>query len=409
MSDTPSQPALLPRYVTRFACTQDRCPDTCCSGWKVNVDLAAYERFHALPPSPLREALVTSLAPEPAPSGDQDHAWIRPAPGTLRCPMLLGGLCNVHKKLGAEGLANSCYSYPRFTRAVGDELSQGMSLSCPEAARLALLDEDAFDFLDGEVPIRPGMVTHVALPAGMTQEDASAVRVFCLQLVRTREVEPWARIALLGLFCEQLDGLLRRGGAAETQRLLEQFQVELRAPGLVAALEATEPHRAEQAAVFAPLLRTGLGVPPSPVQERVLSAVGEGLGLDTHHGRFDPASLCDRYERGLSRLPRALERSAPRLVEHYLLNELFREAFPFDRASPFAHYLDVALRFGVLRLMLAARCVGEQLPEAAALVETVHVFCRRYQHDPQFVREARAAFLARGWDVMARLFPYLRA
>ena len=409
VSDTPLQPALLPRYVTRFSCLQDRCPDTCCNGWKVNVDRAAYDRYQSLPPSPLRDQLVQAVQPDPASTGEQDFAWIRPERGTLRCPMLVGGLCGVHRRLGAEGLANSCFSYPRFTRAVGDELSQGMSLSCPEAARLALLSPDAFEFLESEVPVRPGMVAHVALPPGMTQDDASAVRVFCLQLVRTQEVEPWARLALLGLFCEQLDGLLQRGGAGQTQALLEAFQAQLRAPGLMAALEATEPHRAEQAEVFAPLLHTGFGVPPSAVQERALMAVGAGLGLDERTGRVDAAILRERYERGVSRLPGALAAAAPHLLEHYLLNELFREAFPFDRASPFAHYLDLVLRFGVLRLMLAARCSGDTLPTAEALVETVHVFCRRYQHDPQFVREARAAFQARGWDVMSRLFPFLRA
>lgn len=373
------------------------------------MDREAYARFQALPPSPLQQQLKESVQPEPAPTGDQDFAWIRPAPGTLRCPMLEGGLCGVHKRLGAEGLANSCFSYPRFTRAVGDELSQGMSLSCPEAARLALLSPDAFEFLDTELPIRPGMVTHLPLSGGLSQEDASAVRVFCLQLARAREVKPWARLAVLGMFCEQLDALLQRGGGAATRALLEQFQSQLSAPGLLAALEATEPHHAEQAAVFAPLLRTGLGAPPSPVQGRVLAAVAEGLGGAGEDGRGEPSLLRERYERGVARLPAALAASAPLLLEHYLLNELFREAFPFDRASPFAHYLDVVLRFGVLRLMLAARCTGETLPDAAALVETVHVFCRRYQHDPQFVREARAAFHARGWDVMPRLFPFLRA
>jgi len=409
VSGTPLQPALLPRYVTRFTCTQERCADTCCSGWKVNVDREAWERFHALPPSPVREQLLKAVQPEPAPTGDQDFAWIRPTAGTLCCPMLQGGLCTVHKKLGPEGLANSCFSYPRFTRAVGDELSQGMSLSCPEAARLALLAPDAFEFQEAELSVRQGMVTHVALPEGLSQEDASAVRVFCLQLVRSRQVEPWVRLAVLGLFCEQLDERIRRGGAQEVPALLEQFQSQLAVPGLLAALEATEPHHAEQAAVFAPLLRTGLGTPPSPVQARVLSAVAEGLGVDPQTGTVDPAMLRTHYERGVSRLPEALAASAPLLLEHYLLNELFREAFPFDRASPFAHYLDLALRFGVLRLMLAARCTGEVLPDAAALVETVHVFCRRYQHDPQFVREARAAFHAGGWDVMPRLFPFLRA
>jgi lysine-N-methylase len=402
MPPPPGQPALLPLYTTRFECARERCPDTCCSGWKVTVDRAAYERFHELPSSPARDKMVAALA-RCEPATDRDFAWIRPARGSLSCPLLVGGLCSAHTALGPEVLANGCASYPRFTRSLADELSMGMSLSCPEAARLALLAPDAFEFLGGELAVREGSVQPVGLPFGMSPDAARDVRAFCLDLVRAREVAPWARLALLGLFCEQLTARITTVRGSDVPALLVDFRGDLTRPGVQAALDAVASSTAAQFEVCTALLQAGAGAPPSPVQERVLETVSAGLGTST-----TPEQRLARYEQGLARLPEALA-AAPHLLEHYLLNELFREAFPFDRETPSAHFLDLAARFCVLRLMLALRCVDGPLPTPSELVETVQVFCRRLQHDPAFVNEARAAFHARGWHEMGPLLPILRA
>jgi lysine-N-methylase len=402
MSSLPRQPALLPLYTTRFECARERCPDTCCSGWKVTVDRAAYERFNALPPSPVRNKMVAALE-RCEPATDRDFAWIRPARGSLSCPLLVGGLCSAHTALGPDVLANGCASYPRFTRSLADELSMGMSLSCPEAARLALLAPDAFEFLEGELAVREGSIQAVGLPFGMSPEAAQEVRAFCLDLVRAREVAPWARLALLGLFCEQLTARVTTGRGADVPGLLASFRGELTRPGVRVALDEVASNPAAQFELCTALLRSGSGAPPSPVQERVLEAVSAGLG-----GESASEQTLARYEQGLTRLPEALA-AAPYLLENYLLNEVFREAFPFDRETPTAHFVDLAARFCVLRLFLAARCVEGPLPTPAELVETVHVFCRRFQHDPAFVNDARAAFHARGWHEMGPLLPVLRA
>jgi multidrug efflux system outer membrane protein len=44
----------------------------------------------------------------------------------------------VQQRCGEESLSDTCFSYPRTTRTLGTSLTQALSLSCPEAARLAL-------------------------------------------------------------------------------------------------------------------------------------------------------------------------------------------------------------------------------------------------------------------------------
>jgi lysine-N-methylase len=409
MKASTTKTALVPRFATRFQCVGERCEDTCCSGWTVTVDRATWERYQRLPASPLKEELLASLkrpeAGAPAPAGA--FSWFVPAQGTRDCPMLGGGLCRLQQRHGEEALSDTCASYPRTTRALGSSLSQGLTLSCPEAARLALLAPDAFEFVAAEVATRPSTLSAVPLPPGLDAEAANAVRLFCLQLVGSEGAPLWARLAVLGLFCEQLTPLL--GTPERVPGFLASFEQALGTPGFLDSLEAVPARHAEQAQVFAPLLARKVGRTSTPHQRRVEEAVAAGLGATAASAEVNLAHLTAAYARGVTRLPAALEASAPHLLEHYVLNELFRESFPFDGRTPQAHFVDLVIRFGILRLMLAARCAGDALPDATALVETTQVFCRRFQHDPAFAEQARQAFQARGWDSTARLFGYLRS
>jgi lysine-N-methylase len=404
--------ALVPRFVTRFQCIGERCEDTCCSGWTISVDRASYESFQRLPADPVKDALIASIQLAGEPGGEPlsegtMYAWFVPRPKSRNCPLLADGLCRMHQRFGAEALSDLCASYPRTTRALGSRFAQGITLSCPEAARLALLAPDAFELAEAEVDTRPTTLADVPLPPGLLAEDAQAIHLFCLQWVGRRGPPLWIRLAVLGLFCEQLTPLLESPGRVPA--FLAQFEQDISTPGFLEHLESVPASHAEQAQVFAPLLAGKVGRTTSPHQRRVEEAVAEGLGATDDSSEVNVADIAAAYARGVQRLPAVLETTAPRLLEHFVLNELFRESFPFDGRSPRDHFVDLVVRFGVLRLMLAARCAGEVLPDAAALVETTQYFCRRFEHDPDFSQDAREALQRRGWDSTARLFGYLRS
>ena len=147
--------------------------------------------------------------------------------------------------------------------------------------------------------------------------------------------------------------------------------------------------------------------------ERVRRAVLRGLGAtEAAEGGVQslPAALVvERYVQGLQRLPEALAQ-APSLLTNFLLNEMYREHFPFADAAPFAQFQRLLVRFGMVRLLLAARCSGvaDELPGPAALAATVQVFCRRYQHDPTFARGLDQVLKNSGWDKLDKLWRFLK-
>ncbi len=132
-----------PTYFDIFRCIADRCTDSCCKEWDVQVDdtAAAYYRSLSGPLGDrLREVLV-----------DQDGETVM----TIidgRCPMWRSdGLCRIQAELGEAALCKTCREFPRLTHDYGDFLERGLELSCPEAAKFILNDAPA-GYLTEEIP-----------------------------------------------------------------------------------------------------------------------------------------------------------------------------------------------------------------------------------------------------------------
>ncbi len=131
-----------PSYFDTFRCIADRCPDSCCKEWDVQVDAEKAALYRSLPGSlgdRLREVLQ-----------DEDGETVM----TIidgRCPMWRAdGLCRIQAELGEEALCKTCREFPRLTHDYGDFVEMGLELSCPEAARI-ILSSPAPTYLTDEV------------------------------------------------------------------------------------------------------------------------------------------------------------------------------------------------------------------------------------------------------------------
>ena len=119
-----------PSYYDVFSCIADRCPDSCCHEWEVQVDAASAARYRAME-GPLGDALRAHLYDE------DGETYLRNVAG--RCPMWRAdGLCRIQAEQGHDALCTVCQQFPRLRHDYGDFLELGLELSCPEAARLIL-------------------------------------------------------------------------------------------------------------------------------------------------------------------------------------------------------------------------------------------------------------------------------
>ena len=405
--------ALMPRYATRFACIGTRCEDNCCTGWRVTIDRRTYGAYRESAHPKLVDRFAQGVHRQRSGASAAQYATLELHPASGACVFLEDRLCSIQREFGADKLSNTCAEYPRVSRRTAQGLEQSLTLSCPEAARLALLAEDAFDFVGRRIDYRKDAMPKWTPRPGWSDAQTQQVRVFCLQLMQTRELEVWERLAVLGLLCERLQALGRQGRGAGAAALVEEFTALVADGGVSALLEGLQPfHEVQAQALFGLWLSRGR-VAGSPHQEEVRRAVLRGLGAQAAAEGLEETLPADvvvaHYVRGLQRLPQALAQ-APALLPNYLLNDMFREVFPFADDAPFAQYQRLLVRFGMVRLLLAARCnaAGQGLPSPQDLAATVQVFARRCQHDASFARALDQVFANAGWDRLDRLWRFLK-
>lgn len=397
--------ALMPRYAERFRCIGPSCEDTCCAGWPVHIDKKTYKAYRQ-ESLPALQPVFANVQRVTQPNSDSEYAVFKLDAQQGNCPALEGGLCAVQANLGESYLSDTCQKFPRLNRLVNGQMEQAMSLSCPEAARLALLDEDAFDFVEAAVSVRERTVHGTNASHLITPRLMNEVRIFCMNLIRTRELALWQRLALLGTFCDALERDRLNGQRLGIVAIIGDFKQAIESGELVASLDVFQPNYEAQAMVFATLWGVNGFNAPTAFQRDHMQRISTGLGADAN-GQTSAAELVAAYRRGLSRLDERLE-AAPWLLEHYLLNEMFTQLFPVG-ANSYTAYLQLVARFGLLRLLMAAQCNTDGgLPALSVLSSTVALQCRRFQHDPTYTATVNRSLDESGWSSLDKLFSLIR-
>ncbi len=130
--------AFVPSYFHKFNCIADKCPDTCCVGWEVDIDKETTEKYSTLS-GELGRKIKKYLTRD-----ELGSSFFTLCDGD-RCPFLNGcGLCEIQGEMGEDFLSKTCTLFPRFFDDFGSLRETGLGFGCPEAARIILSDEEGF-------------------------------------------------------------------------------------------------------------------------------------------------------------------------------------------------------------------------------------------------------------------------
>lgn len=206
-----------PDYYGKFKCLAGKCPDTCCAGWEIPVD-------------PKSEKYYQKLQKEAVKSGDPgQRAFAKKLQKHIRgghivgngnyCPFLdHEGLCEVYKELGPSALCRTCRQHPRHMEDYGDLHEAVLLLSCPEAARLILWENDG-GYHVRRIPERTGNMD------GIDRELLSlllSVREKTEAIIRNRELSVDRRMALALSLCHDVQGRLNHKDLSGVKEVLKR-------------------------------------------------------------------------------------------------------------------------------------------------------------------------------------------
>ena len=160
----------VPDYYLKFKCIADRCTDSCCIGWEIDIDDESRAKYAAL------DSEIGAEIREKTQHG------VFPLQKNGRCAFLdERGLCRIISAHGDGYLCDICREHPRYYGVGAEGLDGGLGLACPEAARIIL-----------SVDERPKFVTTDATPRYDSEDDYADVsrelRELVYETVYSRDV-----------------------------------------------------------------------------------------------------------------------------------------------------------------------------------------------------------------------------
>ena len=126
-----------PNYYKKFHCIAGECRHSCCIGWDVYIDddtLCKYEKMGGKLGGLVRAHLC-----------EKEDGICFAMRENGHCPFLNErGLCDIILEKGEDFISEICTEHPRFYNFFSDREEVGLGLSCEEAARIILSQEEKF-------------------------------------------------------------------------------------------------------------------------------------------------------------------------------------------------------------------------------------------------------------------------
>jgi lysine-N-methylase len=159
-----------------------------------------------------------------------DDNYARIALDGPACPFFSEGLCAIQKKLGEEYLSSMCSAYPRVMNIVDDVLQRSLDLSCPEAARIVLLDPKPMQFDEEVGPPHDSRLANLSVlhttngTSDKPYEHFRAIRGFVIWLLQYRAFPLWKRMVILGSLCDQLQAITAEARNSQVLEVLDAYR-----------------------------------------------------------------------------------------------------------------------------------------------------------------------------------------
>jgi lysine-N-methylase len=378
---------LRPQYAKQFRCIGSDCEDTCCYGLDVVIDKTAYERFQSHPDYQPRvdEHFVVITNPTEA-----QYARIQLTP-SFNCPFLSGDrLCAIHQEHGEYYLPEVCASYPRVTQKIDGLNETALLLSCPEAARLVLLNPNLLPSEETALPRYHRFTQMVAGQAAQTSGSPHQylweIRGFTLLLLSDRVYPLWQRLFILGMFCKRLNEITLARQLGLVPHLLKEYSEMIAQGRLGSSLDGIPVRTAQQLAVVIEIVHHYLERADAS-HIRFRECVQDFL-QGIHHLPASPVEVwAPFYEEANTRYYQPFMRKHPHILENLLVNHVFRTRFPYgvdplgQLNDPGTEYLLLCVRYAVIKGLLIGMAGHYQKAFAEShVVKLVQSFAKAVEH-----------------------------
>lgn len=202
----------VPEYFKDFKCIASKCEDTCCAGWGIVIDDVTYDRYKNVQ-GKFGERLRSEIVHEAG-----ENIFVLKG---NNCPFLnKEKTCDIYINIGEENLCYTCQQYSRYTEEFGSLREIGISLSCPEAARIMLNNDKkvTFELSENEEVVSSYNDINAQLFIELLQS-----RNIVMDMLQDRDIDLRKRVALALLFVDEIQEKIDESEIKEIKSVREKY------------------------------------------------------------------------------------------------------------------------------------------------------------------------------------------
>lgn len=398
----------MPEYLQKFRCIGPDCEDTCCFGWGIQIDKDTYKKYKECK-SVLKQDFTQKVLRRNTEATDCDYARIKLKNDGI-CPFLdETRLCKIQSLHGEEFLSVTCATYPRMSHIVDNVLEKSATLSCPEAARLCLLNPDGINFVESEEDLciknSKGRVLNTASPIYQDKPEKYFwdLRAFSIQVIKCRDFELWERLLILGLFFDEVQKSVDKGDIGGIPQIIESYQDMIINNVFDNVLSEFESQTEIQMKLL--MKMNNKEIFSEITQKRYLECLDDffyGAGLDKALSDTESSMF---YRDAYTNFYKPFFANKSYILENYLVNYMFKNLFPFISGKGlFENYVILALHYSIIKMNLIgmAGFYKHDFNEMH-VIKLIQSFSKVLEHNKYFFSLAYEALDKSGFKMLSHI------
>jgi len=397
----------IPKYLEQFACIGPSCEDTCCAGWRIELDQPTFERYEGL--SNMNSEPLSNLMTKVQTNATARNYGEMILNERMECPMLTKEkLCSIQLQWGEQQLSPICNSYPRVTNVVEGVYERSTLLSCPEAARRALLNPAGITFVTKEEEASDARhyIRKIYDPrVGKHAERAlyySELRTFATQLLQNRAYSLTDRLLILGEYCKRLQIIVEsEASPVYLQECISDMTAAI-ADGSVRSVISGVPSDVPlQMKLLRELIamRVFVGVN----SKRYLALLQNVLtGLQYSGDALKPETI-QIYREAYEQYYAPFMAQHEYMLENYWVIFAYRELFPRVNDHPLRDYVLATSHYALIRFhLIGLAAYYKESFNIKHVLDMIQTYSKTIEHSPQHSRNMIQLLESHGYVQLER-------
>jgi lysine-N-methylase len=311
---------------------------------------------------------------------------------------------------------------------VDDVLQRSLDLSCPEAARIVLLDPTAMQFDEEEGRPHDSRMGHLSvlstapLPAPTSDGTSDKpyqyfldIRGFVIWLLQYRTYSLWKRLVILGSLCDQLQEMSTASGQLQTLEVLDAYRDAVERDLFGEALETHSPRPAEQLEMVLELIVGRIS--SDFTAPRLLECYQKFMQAMEWTVESSMTDIGLRYLAAHAQYYAPFMKQHAHILEHYLVSYVHRTLFPLgpqvSSRGLSVYHIAQSIRDQCLLMMVYFAIVQTLLIGMAAyhkeelstghVIQVIQSFTKAFEHSLSFPGRALKILAAKGMTSCASM------